>query len=286
VKKIAKLMCICAIFAGSVVLGDAAAQEDKTGDFFGPSFGWSDVPFLLELAESEKVIKTFPSNPLSSYAAMECVEGMVALWIVEGLRRGQCRLTERMQTGEGPAADPGNPFLRPLNPICSKEGMSLKDCEASAEIHRQALEAYRRWWKMAGSLPSREAAIFDPLDLTDIQWYGGSREGELEICEKVRPDGVAAQRVAKNREGRALRTVYYALKRQASTNETSGEPYSKGPYTKDMLALQRVVLHFYDDKGSEVFAEDHFPGVKTPETPAGKRETRDEVRKKFDKLVD
>ena len=289
VKKIVRLMCICAIFAAGVVLKDAWALEDKADDLLGPSFVWSDVPILLELAESEKVIKNPPSNPVSSYIARECREGMVALWVIEGLRRGQCRLIERMQTGGVPIVAPGAPFLRPLNPICWKEGVPLKDCETSAEIHQQVLKAYKRWWQMAGSPPSREKALFDPLDLMDIQWYGGSREGELEIYESISLDGIAARRVAKDREGRVLRTVYYTFTMGLTMGAAEGQLHTKkGPYTKDMLAVQKVLLHFYDDKGSEVYTEDHFPAYEylKRSTPVEKAQNRDEIQKKFNRLID
>ena len=51
--------------------------------------------------------------------------------------------------------------------------MKLADCENSAEIHQQALVAYKAWWQEVKDLPLEKAARVYPLQETDIRWYGG-----------------------------------------------------------------------------------------------------------------
>ena len=42
--------------------------------------------------------------------------------------------------------------------------------------------------------------------------------------------------------GKVLRTIYYGLK----------DPSAPGPFTNDMLAVRKVLLHFYDEHGKEI----------------------------------
>ena len=77
-----------------------AAMRDGTYWSLGPGFGfpdvgWEDVPALLARAEEERPLATFPTNPLSSFARPSCREGLVALWLVEGVRKGGVRPLNR-----------------------------------------------------------------------------------------------------------------------------------------------------------------------------------------------
>lgn len=139
-----------------------------------PKFLWSDIPTLLELAESTRVMKeNIPSNMISSYAAMECTEGMVALWLIEGLRRKQLDLLAQEEGLSYPGSNARWYYNLPFNPICRIEGVGMKECEKSEEIHRKTVEAYTAWWKKVVALPPREAAVVNPLGGTGTAWFGG-----------------------------------------------------------------------------------------------------------------
>ena len=60
-----------------------AGEYKQVGDRF-PDLTWVDVPALLEMGASKRVLKTFPYNKASSIRQTECAEGIVALWLVEG----------------------------------------------------------------------------------------------------------------------------------------------------------------------------------------------------------
>ncbi len=137
-----------------------------------PRFVWSDIPTLLKLAENGHIMKrNIPSRMISSYAAMECTEGMVALWLIEGLRRRQLDLLARER---GVQSYPGFHarwyYNLPFNPIGRIEGLTMRECEASPEVHRRAVRAYDVWWKKVGSLTPREAAAVNPLADTAVMW--------------------------------------------------------------------------------------------------------------------
>jgi len=221
-------------------------------------FTWSDIPALLKIAESDKVLEGMPALAISSYAAREGREGMVALWLVEGLRRGQEELLEGEQLGK--SVPPARVFWPPLNPMCVKEGMKMTECETSPEIHGEVLSAYRRWWEGAKSLPPREAALFDPLDLMDIKWYGVSRDGDLDMYDAPTEEGTVARRIRTAwGGGQAVKTVYYTLDEGKLPKGKRDTVVRERRFDKCMLAVQKVVLHFYDKEGKEIRKEEHRP---------------------------
>ena len=117
-----------------------------------PQLELSDVPGLLTYADSTRTLKRFPTNLLSSQRQVECSEGMVALWLVEGIRQG----------GKFPS----------LNALCFKAGVQKQDwTKASEDNHKEVAQAYRAWWSKAKKLPPHEAKAIVPLQGTNLSWY-------------------------------------------------------------------------------------------------------------------
>jgi len=261
------------LFYSFVVAEDTLTEADKKAGLkfnitrhanWFPRFTWEDIPVLLELAESDKLMEGMPKLNASSYIGRYCREGMVALWFIEGLRKKQTALVRQTQTGDTPH---GTYYHLPLNPICIKEPQddyaNLQACEKSPQVLQETLEAYRQWWRMVGSLPPAEAAVFYPLDLTDLQWFGGGRQLDpLEIYAKMTTAGTAARRTIRAwkytgsdyQPGQILQTIYYKLK----------DASAPGPFTKEMLAVQKVVLRFYDEDGREIRTKSIVPSPRQP----------------------
>lgn len=153
-------------------------KEEETGfdlRFFGegyPIYTWQDIPILLELAQSDKVLlgRNVPKLVISSYIQEQCREGMIALWLIEGLRRRQAEQTVAITVGKKLRS---RPYRLPLNPMCTQKDKDLSDCEKSAEIHQEALQAYRTWWQQVKDLPPEKASLKYPLEKTNIRWHGG-----------------------------------------------------------------------------------------------------------------
>lgn len=117
-----------------------------------PSLSWEDLPDLLALGGSARVITDFPRSPWSSQFEESCSEGMVALWLVECVRQG------------GKFAS--------LNALCFDGRVEVADWTAASEAnHARVLEAYRAWWTRVRALPPQEAALTDPLDGTGLRWF-------------------------------------------------------------------------------------------------------------------
>jgi hypothetical protein len=129
----------------------AAMREGRYDDNGFPALSWQDVPALLEIAPSRVVVRRFPRNPLASQFQQECSEGMVALWLIEGIRK----------RGKYPSH----------NALCFRPGPARGDYgQVSERNHDQALKAYQAWWKKVGHLPPDRAAVV-PLRGTGLSWY-------------------------------------------------------------------------------------------------------------------
>ncbi len=126
-----------------------AAMRDGTYRHIGigfPSLGWEDVPALLARADEEGALAAYPSNPISSFAQLSCREGVIALWLIEGIRKG------------GRFAS--------LNPSFA---LSRDRAGATPEELKAAARAYRDWWETAKGKPERAREI-DPLADVGMTW--------------------------------------------------------------------------------------------------------------------
>lgn len=103
-----------------------------------------DVPALLELADSKKPLYHNPVNMLSSRWATKTTEGIVALWLIEGIRTGRL------------------PYPT-LNPELSNHNADPATA-GEVDIQKQATSAYRRWW-------NRKRLNEDPLEGTGLAWF-------------------------------------------------------------------------------------------------------------------
>lgn len=173
--RIAGALCLLSITAGPGFAQAApkaipaksfrATAKSRTAILFGemrdgtyrshgfPKLAWKDVPDLLSLAGSSRQLRVFPINALSSQGEPGCSEGMIALWLVEGVRKG--------------GRFPSN------NALCfaERQDKGTDWGRASEENHPQVLKAYLKWWKRVNSLDPDKAAAKNPLSGTKLHWF-------------------------------------------------------------------------------------------------------------------
>ncbi|MDB4778081.1 DUF4943 domain-containing protein [bacterium] len=127
--------------------------RDKTYHRSGfPDLSFEDIPALLDLGESEQILKSFPRSPISSQFEATCSEGMIALWLVEGIRSGK--------------------KFPSLNALCFKKGQTGNDWTSNSESnHELVLDAYQQWWNESKDLPVEEAKLADPLLGMELHWH-------------------------------------------------------------------------------------------------------------------
>lgn len=117
-----------------------------------PRLVWGDIPALLNRGESTVVLHAFPRNNESSQFEPACTEGMVALWLVEGIRQGSRHPS--------------------LTALCLKQGPTKGPwSKQSEENHPAVARAYRAWWRRVQYLPPKRVAKMDPLHGTQLHWY-------------------------------------------------------------------------------------------------------------------
>ncbi len=132
------------------LLFDSMFEDSYAGRGF-PELTWDDIPALLARSESTRELTRFPRSPISSQFESTCREGMVALWLVEGVRQGGRFGSLNALCFDGPAED------------ANWRG-------ASEANHERILFAYRKWWKTVSERGDSGAAI-DPLEGTGLRWH-------------------------------------------------------------------------------------------------------------------
>ncbi len=134
------------------VMFDAMRDGKYKHDVVGfPDLSWSDIPALLEKAEGTTELKNFPTNPYSSRIEKTCTEGVMALWLVEGLRQGNKYAS----------------LNAVLVPAADAERVPGKQEEATQAL---AARAYRVWWAKVKDLPPEKAREVNPLEGTGMRW--------------------------------------------------------------------------------------------------------------------
>lgn len=131
-------------------LFESFRDESYRGRRF-PELDVEDIPALLVLGESERQLKDFPRSMISSQYEPTCREGIVALWLVEGIRKG----------GRFPS----------LNALCLSKKAGNDWTANSESNHKQVLDAYRKWWKDTKELPFEEAQEINPIKRIGLHWH-------------------------------------------------------------------------------------------------------------------
>ena len=118
---------------------------------FPKELGWGDIPALLRHVDGTTSLTRILVNPLSSQIQRQCSEGVMALWLVEGVRRGG-----RFASN---------------NPLCVPKHSPGSNWTVPEESTRKvAVRAYQEWWKRVKDLPVWEASKVDPLVQVDLCW--------------------------------------------------------------------------------------------------------------------
>ena len=136
---------IMVVLAGLVVVTASAGEPSSVGNIFAamragtyseeygrhtfPQLGTNDIPKLLVHAGNTNILKNFPVNVISSIGRTTTSEGMIALWLIEGVRMG----------GRFPS----------LIPVCyDRDTKVLSDALFYAEADQDAVyHAYLLWWQ-------------------------------------------------------------------------------------------------------------------------------------------
>lgn len=118
---------------------------------FPKDLGWDDIPALLRHADSTQSLTRILVNPLSSQMQRQCWEGTMALWLIEGIRKGG-----RFASN---------------NPLCVPDhSRNINWGVPTESTHKLAVTAYKDWWKRVRTLQESEAKQVNPLTGVELHW--------------------------------------------------------------------------------------------------------------------
>ena len=127
-----------------------------------PKLCWTDIPELLTFVESTNALGSFPINGFSSQRVSQCTEGMMALWLTEGIRVGGKFPSQIPECYDKSIAVPSNALF-----FARAEQKSLAT-------------AYAAWWKKVKDMTREQGCRYDPLDGTALTWFGGRDPRQME----------------------------------------------------------------------------------------------------------
>ena len=139
----------------------AAITTDEWAWTFLPRMFWEDVPALLQISGDTSYVHAYPRHPLSTYRPDSVRAGLVALWLVEAIRK---------QESKGDTI-PGNLMPPSRAPVLGTKYGNPKGYNSPEQI-QTAVEAYQEWWNN-GQLPEAdklENARKNPLVGKGLSW--------------------------------------------------------------------------------------------------------------------
>lgn len=137
----------------------AAITADEWEWAFLPKMGWEDIPALIQMAGDTNHIINYPRHPMSRYRPDSVRAGLVALWLVEAIRKQAIRNTEARGNLMPPSRAPvlgtrrGNP----------KGYNSIRQMES-------AKAGYEAWWEEAQQPEQTKAIRKNPLRGKGLSW--------------------------------------------------------------------------------------------------------------------
>ncbi len=138
-----------------------AALKDSSWEWvFLPRMTWEDIPLLLEVAGDTSLIAPYPRHPISTYRPQNARTGLVALWLVEAIRR--------MEIRQGELA--GNLMPPSRVPILGTRKGNPSGYNSPQQMET-ARKAYQDWWDLAQEAENRKkAARTNPLMGKGLSW--------------------------------------------------------------------------------------------------------------------
>ncbi len=134
---------------------------------YPPDLNWEDIPKLLEIANSNVVIDRFPRNILSRLYLQDCQVGIVAMWLIDSIRKNHGKRARKAwyispmallqdeddrQTSKERGG--GNEYI-PVN---------------SDEKLEEAYAAFSTWWQNAQNISISKSKRVNPLSGSGLNW--------------------------------------------------------------------------------------------------------------------
>lgn len=138
----------------------AAIKDTSWTWAFLPRLTWEDIPALLTVGGDTTIIEDYPKHPLTTYKPKSARVGLVALWLIEAIRR--------MESKGGEIA--GNLMPPSRTPILGTRRGNPSGYNSPKQVET-AYQAYQQWWeKVKESEDRRKASRENPLLGKGLSW--------------------------------------------------------------------------------------------------------------------
>lgn len=125
-----------------------------------PDLNWIDIPKLLKIGDSEIIINQFPRSGLSSSPQKECYLGIVALWLIEIIRKDENKIRHPIEKYVSQ-----NPYL-----YNNQHKQLTRQRKNTRDELITAFTAYKDWWKTVQKIKKEKARKINPLKNTGLSW--------------------------------------------------------------------------------------------------------------------
>ncbi|MEP5611046.1 MAG: carboxypeptidase-like regulatory domain-containing protein [Cyclobacteriaceae bacterium] len=145
---------------------DALLSNSYEADY-PPKLSWKDIPELLEIADSRIIIDRFPRNILSRLYLKDCQTGIVALWLIDSIRKNEGKKVRKAW------------YVSPMPLLQNESDREISRARGggneyipanSDEKLATAFEAFEAWWKNAQDLSRSKSKRVNPLQGSELNW--------------------------------------------------------------------------------------------------------------------
>ncbi|MEQ9405140.1 MAG: DUF4943 family protein [Cyclobacteriaceae bacterium] len=149
---------------------DRFLDELKSNSYvadYPPELSWDDIPKLLEIADSKVIIDRFPRNILSSLYLKDCHTGIVALWLIDSIRKNEGKKVRKAW------------YISPMPLLQDEEDREMSRTRGdrteyiptnSDEKLANAYVAFKSWWENAQSMSNSKSKRVNPLQDSGLNW--------------------------------------------------------------------------------------------------------------------
>ncbi|MEM7658090.1 MAG: DUF4943 family protein [Bacteroidota bacterium] len=134
-------------------------RSDQWEWAFLPKMAWEDIPSLLEIGTDSTYIHVYPHHPLTTYQPDSVRVGLVALWLIEAIRRSEIRSEAFIH------------LMHPSRaPVLGTRRGNPSGFNSLSQI-QQAQQGYQQWWEQTQAAENRaKAARANPLRGLGMSW--------------------------------------------------------------------------------------------------------------------
>ncbi|MEP2025816.1 MAG: carboxypeptidase-like regulatory domain-containing protein [Reichenbachiella sp.] len=139
---------------------------------FAPNLSWEDIPALIEIANSKRILTNFPRNILGRYYIDQCQAGIIAMWLIDSIRKNEGKKPRKAwYISPFPIlqSDEDTRQIKEMRSQGSNANVMIKNTD---EKLAKAYESFEDWWSVAQQMNSNKAKRMNPLADTDLKWMG------------------------------------------------------------------------------------------------------------------